>query len=59
MWKLRFRQTENHHNSQAIASFFEEVIPEDINKMVKIWMNIENLKEILRESSKMNEIITA
>jgi precorrin-2 dehydrogenase/sirohydrochlorin ferrochelatase len=32
---LRFRQTEITNYSQAIASFFEEVIPEDINKMVQ------------------------
>jgi precorrin-2 dehydrogenase/sirohydrochlorin ferrochelatase len=36
---LRFRQTGNHQHSQAIARVFEEVIPEDINKMV------ENLNE--------------
>jgi hypothetical protein len=36
---LRFRPTENHHNCQAIARVFEEVIPEDINAMV------ENLNE--------------
>jgi precorrin-2 dehydrogenase/sirohydrochlorin ferrochelatase len=38
--KLRFRQTENHPTTaKRLREFFEEVIPEDINKMV------ENLNE--------------
>jgi precorrin-2 dehydrogenase/sirohydrochlorin ferrochelatase len=34
--KLRFRQTENHQLQPSDCEFFEEVIPEDINKWLKI-----------------------
>jgi hypothetical protein len=51
MWKL-FQPMENHLHQQKLASFLK-IIPEDINKWSKIWMNIENLKRRFEE--KLNE----
>jgi precorrin-2 dehydrogenase/sirohydrochlorin ferrochelatase len=51
--KLRFRQTGNHQLQPSDCEFFEEVIPEDINKMVENLNEYrKTLKEILKKSSK-------